>query len=94
MMAGRAQELAGSSTHADRVRRMRATGTLLELDLLPFRQEDTAALARLLGLDLATDAAAAELHAATGGFPLFVVEAARALAVPAEGFVPPPPVPS
>jgi DNA-binding SARP family transcriptional activator len=87
MMAGRAQELAGSSAHAERIRRMRATGTLVELDLLPFRQEDTAMLARLLGLDLATDVAAVELHAATGGFPLYVVEAARAggLAVRADG---------
>lgn len=78
LMAGRAQDLTGGSAHVDWLRRMRATGTLAELDLRPLREEDTAELARLLAHEPVTDDAAAELHAATGGFPLFVVEAARA----------------
>jgi DNA-binding SARP family transcriptional activator len=84
LMAGRAQELVGATHQVEWLRRMRSTGMLTEVELLPLRQQDTAELAALLGGGPLTDDAATELQAATGGFPLFVVEAARAggLAVP------------
>ncbi|HEU4567769.1 MAG TPA: AAA family ATPase, partial [Marmoricola sp.] len=96
LAAGRAQELAGASAHADWLRRMRSTGALRELDLPPLRREETALLGAVLGGTPLTDSQADELHAATGGFPLFVVEAARAggVAVPAEGAGPTPAVDS
>lgn len=78
LMAARAAELAGSPTHTEWTRRMRANGALLEIDLLPFRQEETARLADLLAGAPLSEAATGELQAATGGFPLYVVEAARA----------------
>ena len=65
--------------------RMRATGQLTEIALDPFEVDDTAALAEAVtGTALSADEAAL-LHATTGGFPLYIVEAGRADAGAATG---------
>ena len=56
---------------------MRATGQLTEIALGPLEVADTAALAEAITGNALTAAEAALLHATTGGFPLYVVEAAR-----------------
>jgi DNA-binding SARP family transcriptional activator/tetratricopeptide (TPR) repeat protein len=58
--------------------RMRATGMLTELVLGPLEVADTARLAEAISGQPLLDEDANLLHAATGGFPLYVVEAARA----------------
>ena len=58
--------------------RMRATGQLTEIALDPFEVADTAALAEAVTGDALTAAEADLLHATTGGFPLYIVEAGRA----------------
>jgi hypothetical protein len=58
--------------------RMRATGQLTEIALDPFEVADTAALAEAVTGNALTAAEAAMLHATTGGFPLYIVEAGRA----------------
>ncbi len=62
--------------------RMRATGLLAELSLRPLDAADTAHLAQAISAQplLATDADL--LHATTGGFPLYVIEAIRGTADP------------
>jgi DNA-binding SARP family transcriptional activator/tetratricopeptide (TPR) repeat protein len=61
------------------IQRVRSSRPLTEIALGPLDVEDTAAVAAgIVGQELAEDDAAL-LHAATGGFPLFVVEAARSL---------------
>ena len=67
----------GRSGHGDWVRRTRATGQLTEIELAPFDLVETGELVRLLtGRDV-PDPVVQVLASATGGFPLFVVEAAR-----------------
>jgi tetratricopeptide (TPR) repeat protein len=57
--------------------RMRATGLLTELPLAPLDAADTAQLARdISGRPLVADNTSL-LHATTGGFPLYVIEAVR-----------------
>jgi DNA-binding SARP family transcriptional activator/tetratricopeptide (TPR) repeat protein len=57
--------------------RLRASGTVVDVDLSPLREDQTAELATLLlGPDVDTSSVA-RLQALAGGFPLFVVEAAR-----------------
>ncbi len=76
-LTGRISELAEERGHGDWVRRMRAAGVLDEIELTPFGSEQTAELVRLLaGADVPDDVVQL-LGSATGGFPLFVVEAAR-----------------
>ena len=61
------------------IQRVRSTRQLTEITLGPLDAEDTAAIASgISGQELAGDDATL-LHAATGGFPLYVVEAARSL---------------
>jgi DNA-binding SARP family transcriptional activator/tetratricopeptide (TPR) repeat protein len=61
----------------DWVRRMRATGLLAELPVAPFDLAETGQLLRLLsGTDLPEEVVRV-MGSATGGFPLYVVEAAR-----------------
>ena len=76
-LTGRTSELSDVHGHGDWVRRMRAAGVLDEIVLAPFGSEETAELVRLLaGADVPDDVVQL-LGSATGGFPLFVVEAAR-----------------
>ena len=77
-LTARAGELGdGRGDHGDWVRRTRATGQLSEIALAPFELAETGQLVRLLtGRDV-PDAVVQVLASATGGFPLFVVEAAR-----------------
>ncbi len=57
--------------------RMRATGLLTELFLAPLDAGGTAHLARAISGRLLRAADANLLHATTGGFPLYVIEAVR-----------------
>jgi DNA-binding SARP family transcriptional activator/tetratricopeptide (TPR) repeat protein len=57
--------------------RMRATGLLTELSLGPLEAADTAQLARAISGQPLAGADADLLHATTGGFPLYIIEAAR-----------------
>jgi DNA-binding SARP family transcriptional activator/tetratricopeptide (TPR) repeat protein len=63
---------------SDWIARLRAGGLLAELPLVPFEQADTARLAGLIAGRTLGDPDAALLHATTGGFPLYIVEAMRA----------------
>jgi DNA-binding SARP family transcriptional activator/tetratricopeptide (TPR) repeat protein len=62
--------------------RMRATGLLTELSLGPLEAADTAHLAEAISAQPLPEADADLLHAATGGFPLYVIEAVRGTADP------------
>jgi DNA-binding SARP family transcriptional activator/tetratricopeptide (TPR) repeat protein len=62
--------------------RMRATGLLTEVSLGPLQAVDTARLAQAISGQRLPRADADLLHAATGGFPLYIVEAARGAADP------------
>ena len=57
--------------------RMRATGLLTELSLTPLDAASTAHLARAVSGQPLCDADTSLLHATTGGFPLYVIEAMR-----------------
>ena len=57
--------------------RLRATGLLTELPLAPLEAADTARLARAVSGEALAETDAELLQATTGGFPLFVIEAAR-----------------
>jgi DNA-binding SARP family transcriptional activator len=64
--------------------RMRATGLLIELSVGPLEAADTARLAEAIsGQRLPADGTSL-LQAATGGFPLYVIEAARGTADPGD----------
>ena len=76
-LTGRAGQLGDASGHGEWVRRTRASGQLSEVTLAPFDLAETGQLVRLLtGRDV-PDGVVEVLGSATGGFPLFVVEAAR-----------------
>ena len=62
--------------------RMRATGVLTEISLAPLAAADTARLAEAVAGHALRPAEADLLHATTGGFPLYVIEAIRSLAGP------------
>jgi len=57
--------------------RMRATGLLTELSLAPLDAADTAHLAQAISGRPLPEADTSLLHATTGGFPLYVIEAMR-----------------
>jgi DNA-binding SARP family transcriptional activator len=73
----RGDGLGDSHELADWTVRMRATGLLTELPLSPLEAADTARLARAVSGVALAEADADLLHATTGGFPLFVIEALR-----------------
>jgi tetratricopeptide (TPR) repeat protein len=76
-VTARVTELGESRAHAEWVRRLRADGTIREITLAPFGEEETGELLRqLTGRDLRDEEARVAVSA-TGGFPLYVVEAAR-----------------
>ncbi|MFC5952750.1 ATP-binding protein, partial [Pseudonocardia lutea] len=60
------------------ITRMQATGLLTEVPVTPFDAADTATLVEALTGRAPDPGAAAELQATTGGFPLYIVESARA----------------
>ena len=60
--------------------RMRATGLLTEVSLTPLEAADTAHLAEAVSGQRFPEADADLLQAATGGFPLYVIEAVRGTA--------------
>ncbi len=57
--------------------RMRASGLLTEISLSPLEAADTARLAEAITGQRLPQAGTGLLHAATGGFPLYIIEAAR-----------------
>ena len=61
--------------------RMRASGFLTELSLSPLEAADTAQLAEAISGQRLPETDAELLHAATGGFPLYIIEAIRGVAV-------------
>ena len=63
--------------------RMRATGLLTEVPLSPLKAADATHLAEAVSGHRFPEAHAELLQAATGGFPLYVIEAARGAADPA-----------
>jgi DNA-binding SARP family transcriptional activator/tetratricopeptide (TPR) repeat protein len=65
---------------ADWIVQMRATGLLAEFPLSPLEADDTARLARAVSGQPLAGTDAELLHATTGGFPLFVIEAVRSSA--------------
>ncbi|MFF4601115.1 ATP-binding protein [Amycolatopsis sp. NPDC001319] len=67
----------GDGTLAGWTERLRATGRLSEVDLSPLDLDDTARLAESVSGLLPSGDELTLLHAATGGFPLSVVEALR-----------------
>jgi DNA-binding SARP family transcriptional activator len=79
----RSGELAENRSVCASLRPLRSAGLVTEIDLAPLGPADTGALAAALYGRRPTDADAALLHAATGGYPLFLVEAARATPTPA-----------
>ena len=84
----RQDDLAEDPELAGWITRMRATGMLTEISLSPLEAADTARLAAAIsGQPLPPDAAGL-LHAATGGFPLYVIEATRAAAGPGQESLP------
>jgi DNA-binding SARP family transcriptional activator/tetratricopeptide (TPR) repeat protein len=62
--------------------RMRASGLLTEISLSPLDAADTVRLAEAISGQPLPEADGNLLHAATGGFPLYVIEAARGIADP------------
>jgi len=62
--------------------RMRATGLLTEVPVAPLPAADTARLAAAVAGHALHPAEADLLHATTGGFPLYVIEAIRSIASP------------
>jgi DNA-binding SARP family transcriptional activator len=62
--------------------RMRATGLLTEVSLGPLQAADTARLADAISGQRLPAADGDLLHAATGGFPLYIIEAVRGIADP------------
>jgi DNA-binding SARP family transcriptional activator/tetratricopeptide (TPR) repeat protein len=62
--------------------RMRASGLLTEISLSPLDTANTVRLAEAISGQPLPEADGDLLHAATGGFPLYVVEAARGIADP------------
>ena len=62
--------------------RMRATGLLTEVPLSPLEAADSARLAEGISGQPLPEARADLLQAATGGFPLYIIEAARGTADP------------
>ena len=68
---------------------MRATGLLTELSLPPLEAAGTARLAQAVSGQPLAEADAELLHATTGGFPLFVIEAVRSSANPRRAPLPP-----
>jgi DNA-binding SARP family transcriptional activator/tetratricopeptide (TPR) repeat protein len=68
--------------------RMRATGLLTEISLSPLEAADTADLAEAVSGQRLPEADADLLHAATGGFPLYVIEALRGTAAAGSTLLP------
>jgi DNA-binding SARP family transcriptional activator/tetratricopeptide (TPR) repeat protein len=62
---------------ADWTVRMRASGLLTEIPLEPLEAADTARLAETISGRPLVDSEISLLHATTGGFPLYIVEAVR-----------------
>jgi DNA-binding SARP family transcriptional activator/tetratricopeptide (TPR) repeat protein len=75
----RTDELADNRNVSDALKALRSAGSVTEIVLSPLESDHTAQLAEsVLGRPL-TPAQRSLLYAATGGFPLFVVEASRSL---------------
>jgi DNA-binding SARP family transcriptional activator/tetratricopeptide (TPR) repeat protein len=76
----REDDLGEDADVADWIVRMRATGLLTEITLGPLEAGEVARLAEAMSGQRLAEADADLLHAATGGFPLYVIEAVRGTA--------------
>jgi DNA-binding SARP family transcriptional activator/tetratricopeptide (TPR) repeat protein len=85
----REEDLGDNRELAGWIVRMRATGSLTEIPLSPLAAADTARLADAIAGQRLPEADTGLLHAATGGFPLYVIEAARGTGDPGD-----PPLPA
>jgi len=84
----RADDLDEDAELAGWIVRMRATGLLTEISLSPLQAADTALLAEAVSGRRLPWADADLLHAATAGFPLYVIEAVRGTAAPGGALLP------
>ncbi|HEX7994327.1 MAG TPA: AAA family ATPase [Streptosporangiaceae bacterium] len=75
----------GDDAPADWVAGMRASGLLTEIALAPLEAADTALLAERISGRTFREPDVQLLHATTGGFPLFIVEAVRGSQDPGQG---------
>jgi DNA-binding SARP family transcriptional activator/tetratricopeptide (TPR) repeat protein len=73
----REEDLGENRELAGWIVRMRATGLLTEISLSPLEAADTARLAEEISGQRLPEAGTGLLHAATGGFPLYIIEAVR-----------------
>ena len=78
----REEDLGDDRELAGWIVRMRASGLLTEIPLGPLEAADTARLAEAISGQPVPEAGTGLLYAATGGFPLYVIEAARGTADP------------
>ena len=78
----REEDLGENRELAGWIVRMRATGLLTEISLSPLEAADTARLAEATSGQRLPEAGTGLLHAATGGFPLYVIEAVRSTTDP------------
>ena len=88
-ITGRRDEIEQSRAYVDWLGGMRGSGHLVEVPLSPLDVHETARLAGLLSTGMISDEDAVLLHAATGGFALYVVEAARSVSHLAGSPMPP-----
>jgi len=85
----REEDLGESHALAGWIVRLRATGLLTEISLSPLEAADTARLAEAIAGQRLPEAGTGLLHAATGGFPLYVIEAVRGTTDPVGTPLPP-----
>lgn len=75
LLISRPGELLDNAPVSDSLRRMRAAGDLTEMELAPLGPTDSVELAEKLGGRILSGGEAQLLYAASGGYPLFIVEA-------------------
>ena len=73
----REEDLGENRELAGWIVRMRASGLLTEISLSPLEAAETARLAEAISGQRLPEAGTGLLHAATGGFPLYIIEAIR-----------------
>ena len=88
-ITGRQDEIEQNREYVEWLGALRGSGQLVEVPLSPLDVQETARLAGLLSPGTISDEDAVLLHATTGGFALYVVEAARSVSHLAGSPMPP-----